>query len=188
MYEELRREQNMRVTTRREYTDGILFVVETQKGTPYLMGEQRVIRLAKNISNVSIVTHGRASGYPCIRINGRYEKQKFTTSLPTYPYNEDMRAEVETERAWFKEVSTGVKQKPQNSLVKQGNLYIYGEYVLSPCQNAFNSKKSYWLSKKDFMLAVYCFTPIDRSDLTNDGILRHIKATIPLLEKAGFKQ
>ena len=35
---------------------------------------------------------------------------------------------------------------------------FYGEYVFTPCQNAFNGKTSWWLSKKDCTVALYCFT------------------------------
>ena len=42
---------------------------------------------------------------------------------------------------------------------------IYGEYVLTPCKNAFNEKTSYWLSKKNHTISVYAFTPMDARDL-----------------------
>ena len=35
---------------------------------------------------------------------------------------------------------------------------FYGDYVFTPCQNAFNGKTSWWLSKKDCTVALYCFT------------------------------
>lgn len=35
---------------------------------------------------------------------------------------------------------------------------IDNTYVLSCLKNAFNDKKSYWLSKKNYTLAVYCFS------------------------------
>lgn len=35
---------------------------------------------------------------------------------------------------------------------------IFGDYVFSPCQNAFNRKTSWWLSKKNCTVALYCFT------------------------------
>lgn len=35
---------------------------------------------------------------------------------------------------------------------------FYGDYVFSPCQNAFNEKTSWWLSKKGCTVALYCFT------------------------------
>ena len=35
---------------------------------------------------------------------------------------------------------------------------FYGDYVFSPCQNAFNRKTSWWLSKKGCTVALYCFT------------------------------
>ena len=42
---------------------------------------------------------------------------------------------------------------------------IKGDYVLTPIKNAFNSKTSYWMSKRGYVLAVYCFTPMDSKDL-----------------------
>ncbi|MBQ7673239.1 MAG: hypothetical protein IJT36_01745 [Alphaproteobacteria bacterium] len=42
--------------------------------------------------------------------------------------------------------------------------YVKGDYVLTPCPNAFNNKVSYWISKKHVMYAMYCFTPLDEKD------------------------
>lgn len=42
---------------------------------------------------------------------------------------------------------------------------IKGDYVFTPCQNAFNTHTSYWLSKEGYTVALYCFTPIDSKDL-----------------------
>lgn len=35
---------------------------------------------------------------------------------------------------------------------------IFGDYVFSPVRNAFNSKTSWWISKKGYAVARYCFT------------------------------
>lgn len=35
---------------------------------------------------------------------------------------------------------------------------VYGEYVISPCNNQFNNKVSYWISKANFTIAFYCFS------------------------------
>lgn len=37
-------------------------------------------------------------------------------------------------------------------------LHLNGEYVIAGIQNAFNGKTSYWISKKGYTTAVYCFT------------------------------
>ena len=42
---------------------------------------------------------------------------------------------------------------------------IIGDYVFTPCKNAFNSKVSYWISKKGYMYSVYAFTPNSENDL-----------------------
>ena len=48
----------------------------------------------------------------------------------------------------------------ERKLAETGKLVprLYGDYVFSPCQNAFNGKTSWWLSKKDCTVAIYCFT------------------------------
>ena len=42
---------------------------------------------------------------------------------------------------------------------------IKGDYVITPIANAFNSKVSYWISKRGYMYSLYCFTPTDFKDL-----------------------
>ena len=42
---------------------------------------------------------------------------------------------------------------------------IVGDYVFTPCKNAFNNKTSYWVSKKDYWISVYAFTPWDSKNL-----------------------
>jgi len=42
---------------------------------------------------------------------------------------------------------------------------IVGEYVFTPCKNAFNNKVSYWVSKDGCSIAVYAFTPWDSQNL-----------------------
>lgn len=52
---------------------------------------------------------------------------------------------------------------------------ILGDYVFIPCKNAFNNKVSYWVSKKDCMIAIYAFTPTSKRDLdfhTTEDVLR----------------
>lgn len=36
--------------------------------------------------------------------------------------------------------------------------HIFGDYAISPVKNAFNDKTSYWISKRGFTDAYYCFT------------------------------
>lgn len=64
---------------------------------------------------------------------------------------------------------------------------IIGDYVITPIKNAFNNKYGYWISKKGYWYAIYCFTPMDAEDLdfhlredvvknyidTFDNILKH---------------
>ena len=64
---------------------------------------------------------------------------------------------------------------------------IKGDYVLTPCKNAFNNKVSYWLSKNGYTVAIYCFTPFDAANLkamTSDKVLDdYIKRFQSLYEK-----
>lgn len=80
------------------------------------------------------------------------------------------------------------KTKTSELKFKRGS-FIYKDYVLSPCRNAFNGKTSYWLSKKGCVIAVYCFTPLFKDKrMSLEGITEMIESTIPLLEsklKAG---
>lgn len=54
---------------------------------------------------------------------------------------------------------------------------VDGEYVATPIKNTFNSKTSYWMTKKDYTVAVYMFTAEDcfgiedfEARLTKDGL------------------
>lgn len=40
---------------------------------------------------------------------------------------------------------------------------VIGDYVFTPIKNQFNDKTAYWLSKKWYTFAAYCFTISDRS-------------------------
>lgn len=42
---------------------------------------------------------------------------------------------------------------------------IVGDYVFTPCKNAFNNKVSYWVSKRNYTISVYAFTPMYSGDL-----------------------
>lgn len=37
-------------------------------------------------------------------------------------------------------------------------VYVKGNYVLYPCQNQFNNRISYWISKKDHTICFYAFS------------------------------
>lgn len=42
---------------------------------------------------------------------------------------------------------------------------VIGDYVFTPIKNQFNDKTAYWLSKKNYAFAVYCFSVSSMSDL-----------------------
>lgn len=46
---------------------------------------------------------------------------------------------------------------------KKGN-FVCGNYVMTEVNNAFNNKKSFWISKAGCTSAFYCFTPLDDID------------------------
>lgn len=64
------------------------------------------------------------------------------------------------------------------------NQYIIDDtYVLTPCENAFNNKISYWLSKKDNWVSIYAFTPMNNEDFAYHLREDVLKSYIILLEK-----
>ena len=46
----------------------------------------------------------------------------------------------------------------------KGN-YVYGDYVLTKVNNSFNNKVSYWISKRGYTKAYYCFTYLNEQNL-----------------------
>ena len=48
---------------------------------------------------------------------------------------------------------------------------VFGEYVFYPCRNQFNSKISYWLSKRGYTFACYAFT----AQLKKDAMLTTVE-------------
>lgn len=56
---------------------------------------------------------------------------------------------------------------------------VSGDYVFTPCQNAFNGKTSWWISKKNCTVALYCFTAGTEKEvdtqLAGDGKLSYIE-------------
>jgi len=54
---------------------------------------------------------------------------------------------------------------------------IFGDYVFSPAKNAFNRKTSWWISKKGYAVARYCFTAdteaeVERQLQSTDGYIK----------------
>ena len=41
--------------------------------------------------------------------------------------------------------------------IKNNNI-IFGDYVITQQRNAYNDKNSYWISKKDHIVCLYCFS------------------------------
>ena len=41
---------------------------------------------------------------------------------------------------------------------------VIGDYVFTPIKNQFNDETAYWLSKRWYTYALYCFTVSDWSD------------------------
>ena len=66
------------------------------------------------------------------------------------------------------------KKIRSESVVTKGDMFILGDYVLSPQQNAFNERKSYWISKKLHTVSVYAFTPETKEDLSTENTAKSI--------------
>lgn len=47
---------------------------------------------------------------------------------------------------------------------EQYKTVVIGDYVFTPIKNQFNDKTAYWLSKKYYTYALYCFTVCDSSE------------------------
>lgn len=62
---------------------------------------------------------------------------------------------------------------------------VLGDYVLSPCKNAFNDKISYWISKKGYAKAYYAFTPLDNKDLERQLTDASVESYIRMYEEMG---
>lgn len=45
------------------------------------------------------------------------------------------------------------------------NTIVRGDYVFTPCKNAFNDKVTYWISKKNETIAFYAFTAYDAEEM-----------------------
>lgn len=60
---------------------------------------------------------------------------------------------------------------------------IFGDYVLTPLPNAFNDKTSWWLSKRGYTRAQYCFTSSSDEEAWYQ-IQSGLKEYIEILEKS----
>jgi len=69
--------------------------------------------------------------------------------------------------------------------VRYDNHYMMGDYVLTGVKNAFNTKTSWWLSKRGFTYAVYCFSTYGGPKMQDAELaekLPHIDGYIALFE------
>lgn len=73
------------------------------------------------------------------------------------------------------------KKKPHKISKHKNHYLIDNVYVLTGIENAFNDKKSYWLSKKDCILAMYCFS--DNNCYSIEEQLKNIDEYLIMLEK-----
>lgn len=46
-----------------------------------------------------------------------------------------------------------------------GKHYIRGDYVITGVKNAFNDRASFWITKRGYTLAVYCFSAMNRREV-----------------------
>ena len=78
------------------------------------------------------------------------------------------------------------KIRPE-SIVTKGNMFIYGEYVLSPQQNAFNDLTSYWLTKNLYDVSVYVVSVAPGKSLTVEEAAKQFEQNIAYLEDVNKK-
>lgn len=61
---------------------------------------------------------------------------------------------------------------------------VFGDYVFTPIKNAFNDRTSWWISKRGYTKAFYCFTADDEREveyqLKNglDGYIRLFESSV----------
>lgn len=55
-------------------------------------------------------------------------------------------------------IENSKKLKPGDVTKTPDGQFIFKDYVVSPCRNAFNEHTSYWISKRGCTIAVYCFS------------------------------
>ncbi len=59
---------------------------------------------------------------------------------------------------WWKGKSAALETRLKQAEKTTMEPRVSGDYVFTPCQNAFNGKTSWWISKKNCTVALYCFT------------------------------
>ena len=83
---------------------------------------------------------------------------------------------------YAEELDDRKRTKKTHQISKHKNHYLIDNvYVLTGIENAFNDKKSYWLSKKDHILAMYCFS--DSNCYSVEEQLKNIDEYLIMLEK-----
>lgn len=63
------------------------------------------------------------------------------------------------------------------------DMFICGDYVLSPHKNAFNELISYWISKKLCTISVYAFTLETADDVKPENIAKNFSGYITLFDE-----
>lgn len=83
---------------------------------------------------------------------------------------------------YAEELDDRKRTKKSHQISKCENYYLIDDvYVLTCIKNAFNDKHSYWLSKKDYILAMYCFS--DNNCYSVEEQLKNIDEYLIMLEK-----
>lgn len=57
-------------------------------------------------------------------------------------------------------------------MIKDNNI-IFGDYVITQQKNAYNDKNSYWISKRDHTVCLYCFS--EPSHITIEKVYHELK-------------
>lgn len=85
----------------------------------------------------------------------------------------------------FEAMGEEVEESQESNTVTLPMPIVLGDYVLSPCKNAFNDKTSYWISKKGYAKAYYAFTPLDNKDLERQLTDASVESYIRMYEEMG---
>lgn len=60
---------------------------------------------------------------------------------------------------------------------------VNGEYVFSPCKNIDNQKTSYWLTRKGYTSALYCFSAMDPKEVSKQESGKALEGYIRCFEE-----
>ena len=72
---------------------------------------------------------------------------------------------LQNQLEWYKDKLHKVVSEYKKVTEKAPERRVFGSYVLTPVKNEFNSNVSWWLSKRGFAVARYCFTTSNAAEI-----------------------